>query len=327
MSSSLEWQGVPGNPGSFGKSPSLTNPHMMAMVKGLLVQGEQDARRAEETEESVETALGAMLRMIDSTLWTVDPLGREGNEHLSVLLGRPLALVRASLRLETMDLDEQSDLARMAFDVRLGDLTRMGDGLVGYFVNDDYARFYPIHESIANQSRPMRPHQGYLGAIQNVSTYFKTYADRAEPVTHPFINTKPFVQVRPVKPGKTDPAPRSVMLTLLVDPRGGVHATSGILPRKKIELMREHVAPALETMSVTFRIGPVLSDPATIRMPLPSEIRGKWTWVRKSGLTVWEETSVVDAVPTPRLTPTPSQINEGWLKLCEFDDQQEPQEE
>jgi hypothetical protein len=83
--------------------------------------------------------------------------------------------------------------------------------------------------------------------------------------------------------------------------------------------MREHVAAALENMSVTFRIGPVLSDPATIRMPLPAEIRGNWSWVRKTGLTVWEESPVVDAVPEPKLTPTPSRIHEGWLKLSGYE--------
>ena len=106
------------------------------------------------------------------------------------------------------------------------------------------------------------------------------------------------------------------MLTLIIDPRGGVHATSGILPRKKIELLREHVATALENMSVTFRVGPILSNPETIRMPLPSEIQGNWTWVRKTGLTVWDESAVVDAVPEPKLSHTPSQIQEGWLKLA-----------
>lgn len=322
VSSALEWQGVPGDPGSFGMSPDLANAHLQRFVDGILAQGEKDALRAEQ-EERVETALGAMLRMIDATLWTVDPLGREGDEHLSVLVGRPLAVVRASLRLETMGLEDESELGRMAFDVRLGDLTRLGDGLIGYFVNDDYSQFYPVHESIANQTRVTRPHHGYLGAIQTVRTYYQNYKDRVEPVTHPFINTDPFVRVRPVRPGLIDPASKSVMLTLMVDPRGGVHATSGIVPRKKIELMREHVASALENMSVTFRLGPVLSDPATIRMPLPAEIRGNWSWVRKTGLTVWEETAVVDAVPEPKLTPTPSQINEGWLRLSEYNPEAE----
>ncbi|PCJ46306.1 MAG: hypothetical protein COA99_02990 [Moraxellaceae bacterium] len=332
VATSLEWQGVPGNPGSFGAPPAVGNQHLQGMVNGLLAAGEQDARRAlEKTLEasntattnpttdkptySNDTALGAMLRMIDSTLWTVDPLGREGDEHLSVLVGRPLAVVRACLRLETMELETQGDLSSTAFDVRLGELTRLGDGLVGYYINDDYSQFYPIHEEIANQTRPTRPHHGYLGAIQTVQNYYQNFASKAEPVKHPYINEKPFVSVRPVAAGIKKSASKSVMLTLIIDPRGGVHATCGILPRKRIELLREHVAEALENMSITFRIGPVLTNPETVRMPLPSEIQGNWNWVRKTGLTVWQESPVVDAVPEPKLSHTPAQIQEGWLKL------------
>ena len=318
ITSSLQWQGVPGDPAGFGAPPALPNPHLQGIVEGLLAQGEQDALRA-RTGEAGETALSAMLRMIDATLWTVDPLGREGDEHLSVLVGRPLAVVRASLRLESLGMEEESELKRTPFDVRLGELTRLGDGLIGYFVNDDYSRFFPVHEAIANQTRAVRPHHGFMGEIRSVAPYSAARHETSEPVTHPFINEAPFVRVRPVSPGLERPAGRSVMLTLLIDPRGGVHATSGILPRKKIELMREHVAAALENMSVTFRIGPVLSDPATIRMPLPAEIRGNWSWVRKTGLTVWEESPVVDAVPEPKLTPTPSRIHEGWLKLSGYE--------
>ena len=318
ITSSLQWQGVPGDPAGFGAPPALPNPHLQGIVNGLLARGEQDALRA-QSGEAGETALSAMLRMIDATLWTVDPLGREGDEHLSVLVGRPLAVVRAGLRLETLGMEEESELKRTPFDVRLGELTRLGDGLIGYFVNDDYSRFFPVHEAIANQTRPVRPHYGFMGEIRAAAAYSASQHETSDPVTHPFINEAPFVRVRPVRPGLERPAGRSVMLTLLVDPRGGVHATSGILPRKKIELMREHVAAALENMSVTFRVGPVLSDPSTIRMPLPAEIRGNWSWVRKTGLTVWEESPVVDAVPEPKLTPTPSRIHEGWLKLSGYE--------
>ena len=334
VTTSLEWQGVPGDPGSFGAPPSLNNKHLQSVVNGLLAAGERDAQRVlnpdvttheQAKNYSNDSALGALLRMIDSTLWTVDPLGREGNEHLSVLVGRPLAVVRASLRLETKELETQGDLSSTAFDVRLGELTRLGDGLVGYFINDDYSQFYPIHEEIANQTRPSRPHHGYLGAIQTTQGFYSSYAETstAEPVKHPYINEAPVIKVRPVAPGKVDPASKSVMLTLVLDPRGGVHATSGILPRKKIELLREHVATALENMSVTFRVGPILSNPETIRMPLPAEIQGNWSWVRKTGLTVWDESPIVAAVPEPKLSHTPSEIQEGWLKLSSAQTEEE----
>jgi hypothetical protein len=301
---------VPGKPGPFGGMPQLgaRQKHLQAFLDGLLAQGLQDAQQGIGTAERSESALAALLRMIDATLWTVDPIGREGDEHLSVLVGRPLALVRAKLKLEMEAAPLTDELARRPLPVRRGALTRLGDGLMGYFVNDDYSQFYPVHESIAEQNRPSRPQQGFLGAIQTVGDYYSDFHQTIAPVMHPYINREPVVYIRP---GQT------VMLTLLLDPRGSVHATSGILPRKRIELMREHVANALAAMSMTFRVGPVLTDPETIRMPLPSEIPGKWTWVNRSGPTVWQEGAVVTATDDAKFGDEAAMFTEGWLKLSE----------
>ena len=123
-----------------------------------------------------------------------------------------------------------------------------------------------MHEGIALRTRPGGPQRGFLGAIQTVDGFYQHYGDpaSAQPVIHPYINTAPTIHLRPQQ---------RVMLTLLIDPRGAVHVTPGILPRKRIELMREHVAAALDAITLTFRVGPVLTDPETIRMPLPAEIR------------------------------------------------------
>ena len=300
----VAWQGVPGRPGPLGGPPQVDNQHVMSFVQGLLSWGTKDS--VDRTSD--EPVLSALLRMIDATLWTVDPLGREGDEHLSVILGRPLAVVRAHLRLELEDEPVTPELLRTPFPVRLGALTCLHDGLIGYFVNDDYSQFYPVHETIADQARPTRPHHGFLGAIQTVPGFYQSFgrSETIEPVTHSYINREPTVKIRP---GQT------VMLTLLIDPRGGVHATAGILPRKRIELMREHVSRALDNIAVTFRIGPVLTDPETIRMPLPAEIKGAWSWVRRTGPTVWKEDPVVNATEDAQLSPTPAHISEGWLKV------------
>jgi len=58
-------------------------------------------------------------------------------------------------------------------------------------------------------------------------------------------------------------------------------------------------------------------------MPLPSEIQGNWNWVRKTGLTVWDESPIVGAVPEPKLSHTPSEIQEGWLKLSSTQSEKE----
>jgi hypothetical protein len=305
----LEWQGVPGSPTPLGALPDLQNPHLAGMIAGLLTWGVRDAHAGETGTAPKESALSALLRMIDATLWTVDPVGREGNEHLSVLVGRPLAVVRAELRIDLLEAAVEDELLRAAFSVRLGAVNQLQDGLMGYYVNDDYTQFYPVHESIAAQTRAHRPREGFLGPIQTVPDYYLEYGDATaaiDPVDHPYINLTPVVRVRPGQ---------RVPLTLIIDPRGAVHATSGVYPRKRIDLMREHVAAALDAIAVTFRIGPILTDPKTIRMPLPSEIRGAWSWVHRTGPTTWQESPIVNATDDAQLSGQPTHIQEGWLKL------------
>jgi hypothetical protein len=308
----LEWQGVAGQLDPLGAPPQLAQPQLAGFVQGLLAHGLRDRKRLESQAPPSETALSALLRMVDATLWSTDPVGRAGNEHLSLLVGHPLALVRAELRLEVQS-DPQAgplqgdlynaaraELERTALPVRLGEVLALDDGLMGYFVNDDYSRFYPVHESLAPQAGVSGPGEGYLGSMAlPVDT-------AAHPVEHPYIDRTPVVDIRPGQ---------RVRLTLVLDPRGAVHATCGFLPRKKIELMREHVAPALEALAFTFRVGPVLVDPDTIRMPLPAEIAGGWSWVRRVNVTTWKEDPVVKASQDALLPDVPALLSEGWLKL------------
>lgn len=304
----LEWQGVPGQQEPMGAPPRITQPEVASFVNGLLQWGLRDPELAASNDPPSETALSALLRMVDATLWSTDPVGRAGNEHLSVIIGHPLALVRAELRLEVergndvraIYTDARTEVERTPFPVRLGELLALDDGLMGYFINDDYARFYPIHESLAPKARPSGPNQGFLGSAATAPDMTPV------PVEHPYIDRTPLVHIRPGQ---------RIVLTLLVDPRGAVNVTSGIVPRKKIELMREHIAPALDAMALTFRIGPVLVDPDTIRMPLPAEIKGGWTWVRKVNVTTWQEDPVVKATQDALLPDVPALLSEGWLKI------------
>lgn len=306
----IEWQGTPGLPGSWGKPPALKNRHLRGLVEGLLAWGPKDAQADRDENQS---ALAAILRTIDAALWTVDPMGRLGSEHLSVLVGRPLAVVRARVRIGTAAPVVAPDLARALLPVRLGLLTRLHDGLMGYFVDDDYSRFYPVHEVLAKQTRAGGRHEGFHAAAHAVSGFYDAFP--AKPVDHPYLDASPTLRLR---------IGQTARLTLLLDPRGGVHATSGVLPTKKIELMREHVSKALDAIALTFRVGPVLSDPTTIRMPLPKEIRGQWSWVRRTGVTVWNEAPVVHASQDAMISKTPSELMEGWLRLTKAFAGQEP---
>jgi hypothetical protein len=79
------------------------------------------------------------------------------------------------------------------------------------------------------------------------------------------------------------------------------------------------VVRPLERMDVTFRVGPVLHEPSGLRMPLPSEIRGGWSWIQKTGVafSAIEESPVAAASHQARLSGTPVHVREGWLKLSD----------
>jgi hypothetical protein len=142
---SVQWQPAPGNPdvsaaGTGRQEVRIANQHLRNMIETMLRRDDQAA------------AFGNLLQVIDKTLWTSDPLGERGDQNLSVLIGRPLALVRSNLQLqlngkpfynqawhETFEQDSPAlkensgGLLDLAFPIRLGSSELRNNGLVGYF--------------------------------------------------------------------------------------------------------------------------------------------------------------------------------------------------
>lgn len=302
----VAWEEAPGEPATVGKDPSLTipNAHAGAMASALVQWGIADAGVADEQDN----ALQAMLRVIDSTLWSVDPYGHSGDEHLALMVGHPIVIVRARL---TLDLNEpiEPDLANlMVIPVRLGALAHWQDGLFGYFVNDDYTRLYCSDAAAAGLARQIGPGQGFLGPINSVPDQLTNFAANTgkTPVTHPYIDTSGAFLIRPNQ---------SVNLTLLMEPHSVVSATSGVLPRKEIGLRRDWTNNALAKLSPTFRFGPVLVDPQSIRMPLAVDLDGTWSWDYRADANTWAESKVTNATQDAILSPDPPSGTEGWLRL------------
>ncbi|MGH9114458.1 MAG: hypothetical protein ACRDWW_01375, partial [Acidimicrobiales bacterium] len=136
--SGVAFEDAPGRPATVGQSlqAALPDERMRGLAQGLIDWGRAD------TSTNRETALSALLRTIDSSRWSVDPFGHTGEEHLSLLIGHPVAVLRASLRLEVQDPVAPPELAWTAAPVRLGALAHWQDGLFGCFVNDDYGTLH-----------------------------------------------------------------------------------------------------------------------------------------------------------------------------------------
>jgi len=313
--SGIAWEEAPGQPSTVGKSPAraISNSFLGGVAQSLIDWGVADSS---EGAAQPETALSALLRIVDSTLWTVDPFGHTGDEHLALLVGHPIAVLRAQFRVEVNEPVTADVVKQMRIPVRLGALVHWEDGLMGYFVNDDYNTLYCADQAVAVFAREVGPGRGFLQSVDQAADYYANFTkdlvgDPVEgktPVNHPYVNDE---GVLFVQPGQT------VNLTCLVEPHSVIHAATGIAPRKPIGMRREWVADALKKLSPTFRFGPVLVDPKRIRMPLANDIQGQWSWDHRSDITAWAEDPVVNATGDAILPPDPSKGQEGWLRVVQ----------
>ncbi len=184
-----------------------------------------------------------------------------GGDEWALLSGRPLAVVRARLSLELKGLPatdqgepafyrdlhsarrDSAGFEDVRFPVRLGDHRQVDDGLVGYWLEEDDAGRLgdTLHAPNADAVAHARDRSGYEGSAITGA------------------ETDPLVPLSLAAPARC--------LTLLVDPRGQLQATSGILPAKSITLPEPLYAPALARLRPQFRHRP---HPVAGRPALPA---------------------------------------------------------
>lgn len=295
----VDWMPAPNSPFPALPNPSAAQGPLMGFLANLKSLG--------------AGAFGDFLQAVDETLWTVDPLGNRSDSFLSVLIGRPLAVVAASVSFELQAepwrdpdwpytfADPKPDplFLNYKFPVRLGDLGYRQDGLIGYFTNGDYSNFNAIHLPQPGPTDP--PLSGYLKQIA-VGNYIPLgFAEK----------------------GPGTPA----TLTMIMDPRGSVHAQCGFLPVKEVTLVPDWVDSALSKVAITFRTGPVLvgtqqlipkgqTNPITaLLLTSPAEQHGTWSWVESDGHGSWPETTLTPVDGTASFPDTPPTLREGLLKL------------
>lgn len=317
----VTWEIAPGRTGPADAGPGfdLAQPQrLLGLLAAGMVAADAQMRAGEPARPETESALSAFLRAIDTTLWTVDAFAQMGNEHIAGLVGRPVAVVRATLRLEIDDdLDELDlsasdarakreaayrDLADRPFPVRLGELTRSDDGLLGFFVNDDYSQFHVVDKVVRDAAFDVRPGQGQLAQLGST-----TQVPNVKPITHPYIVAEDELLVRP---GQV------LRLTLLMNPASRVHLTSGVLPRKNLQLARDWIQPGLAVMAPSVRVGPVLIDADKVRLPKVSSFPKDQIWTRRNTPSTWKDDPILAATQTALLPDLPSEVQEGYIRIA-----------
>ena len=86
------WQGDPTNPHAPQSVDAIPNPYVKEMLTAIWNRADNGV------------AFSEFLQVIDETLWTINPPGDKNDHNLAVLVGRPLAIVRAELSLRLQGL-------------------------------------------------------------------------------------------------------------------------------------------------------------------------------------------------------------------------------
>ena len=303
------WERAPGSAGPADAGPLFgLSPAQLGL--GQLAAGAVtvDAQARAQAAPPDESALSALLRAIDTTLWSVDALAAMGTEHIAGLVGRPIAVVRARLWLELQDdfglpaADAMAALADREFKVRLGEITRSDDALLAYVVDDDYSRVHVVDKVVAHQARDGGRHRGQLTGLAHA-----TGVPGLRPIVHPYIVTEDELPLR---------LGQAVTLTLLMHPLGKAHATSGALPRKHIQLARDWVAPGLSVMAPSARVGPVLIDPGQVRLPKISAFPKDQLFTRRDSAGTWKDDPILAATQEALLPDLPHEVQEGYIRIA-----------
>jgi hypothetical protein len=296
------WRPRPGAPGTDPpptKPGDIKNTALRSVVQSIAAQ--------------TPVVFNDLLKTIDETLWMVDPLGGRKDQFLSVLIGRPLAVVQVRLKLSllgdpvfnqywnkmcadakcTQQLKDTGGVLDVSFPVRLGSLELRDDGLIGYY-RENYANFYAVH---------------YPDKVAPSNKYLSRITDPTPPA-----GVQPYQGDVVLKANG-----EAVTVTMLLDPRGRVHAYTGILPVVSAALPGQLVEEFIRGLQVTFRTGPVVADPNTLRIPQPAEDHGVWSWVQALASTgqgtTWIEQTIVNADDQARMPDTQLQLRDGWLKV------------
>lgn len=297
------WITAPNHSGADQTINVITDLHVRTMLQKFFDRKDNGA------------GLNEFMQAIDETLWTVNPRGWRNDQNLSVLIGRPLAIVRAQLSLQfkgapamnqdwwnTFDVDMSNlpdpsqpatlkDVDGGVFDylwqVRLGSSVLSNDGLVGYYL-DNSDTTYDVFNTVV---MPESAQTGYLKKIG---------ADN-------YLNLR-FIDDTITTP---DPAKHQICrITMLVDPRASIHAFSGLLPVKSIDIPASLVSRAFDNIAYSFRAGPFLTSPDAVRIPKPIEQKGTWSWFDK---VLDDTTSFTQTDDKVRFSSTPPLVKEGWL--------------
>lgn len=281
------WNQPPGGRSGVAFVKDIANPHLRQVVTRIQAGG--------------STFVNDFLTTVDTALDNIEPDSSAQHQSLAVLMGRPLAIVRAAVQMSLKgqpaieeswdaliaDMGRQSRetnrFENVQWPVRIGEYRQLNDGVAGFWV-ESAGEISPTAAFYAPQT------SGSANADNIV------YHSDAEASLY-------------LAPGD-DPT----VLSLLVDPRGSLHATSGVLPTRELSIPADQYAAALEKIGITFLSMPLLTPASSVQISLPQEDGYQWSWIERDAQT-WTEVGTVGVVTQAQVTAAFAEGAQLWTDL------------
>ena len=314
-----QWEPAPGSDPKIYPS-DISNLYLRRVVNYFSL-----AKHEVDLSQRKQDSLQNFISALDSGLENIDPENFAQHQGLALLMGRPIAVVRASLNLELQGLPainqdwdmfwhdlrqngrETDGFEQVKIPIRLGEYKQFNDGLIGYWMEDEDV--LDKKDVLSDNFYASQSDSDTIGDSDTIKGHQIKF--------HPLDN-----------PWHIDLALKDApqMFTMLIDPRGKVHATCGILPTKTIDIPPDQYQQALEKIEITFLSTPILTDlialsdltslAKKINLSLPVEAGYEWSWLEQEN-GEWLATSADNIGQfNPNAVFSGKQaIREGLLKL------------
>ena len=322
------WRVFPGQDGP-AQPGDIDNPHLSQAVQRL-------CRLAQSSADNTRHFIPNFITILDKGLDNCAPDNSSQHYALSLLMGRPVALARAAIRLEQKgsaainqgafreDLGRYGTakskagnkppavdayrrtanaLEQVQIPLRLGEFRQLNDGLLGYWIDN-----LPAGAALSQPPGSGLGPQDIFYAPQS----FNPASAHPAIVTHSqdgeaFQFNLSLAQEGPVE------------VSMLIDPRGKIHATCGVLPVKSINLPPDQYQQALSQIEITFLTAPLLTLPGRIHLSVPDEPGYGWSWVEKEG-PGWKTTSTLGTLSKADLAGLlgkGADVDQAWKSLMD----------
>ncbi len=288
MNESQRWQPNPGdaNPISVAQ---IQNPPLQEIVQYILSQD--------------TSFLSAFLATLNSGLENIQPTNFKQHVAKALLMGSPIAVTRLQVSLEVkgdLATDQSWDAFRhtlqngirnthgfeqVQIPTVIGSFDQLDDGVLGFWEGSIMDQENVVFNAVASTDK-------------DTPSNIQPHSAAGNPVTLTLSQ-----------------AP--ILLTVLMDPRGKLHASCPVLPTTALEIPPYMYAHALESIQIGFLTAPILTG-ENIALPVPNESGYSWSFNQLLNDGSWHQWARQGIVTLSQVTGKFQNGAELWSEMITY---------